>query len=136
MRTLEIAEGQEVWSSDGEKVGRIVTLTHDTLVIEKGFLLPEDLACRRSDVAEAREGRAVLAITRDELEERAREAGLSARGEAPEQEMSAAGAQAMAEVTGAELEGPPPSGTPQAAGEESRDADARRAPDPGSASHP
>ncbi|GAC1338831.1 MAG: hypothetical protein NVS2B9_18940 [Myxococcales bacterium] len=105
MRTLEMVEGQEVLSADGQKVGRIVTLTPDTLVIEKGFLLPEDLACRRSDVAEIRGSQVLLSISRAQLEERAGGAGTAARDQAPGQEMSGAGAQALAEATGEEVAG-------------------------------
>lgn len=101
MREIEI--GQDVYSSDGERVGRVLAATAHALVIEKGFFLPTDYACPRGDVAFVRDGAVHLSRTRAEVERNASSPDLAADAARAGPEMTAAAAQAMAEAGGGEI---------------------------------
>jgi uncharacterized protein (TIGR02271 family) len=63
----DIEVGAVVYSADGEKLGKLVRMDGDLLVVEKGFFFPEDYAFRRSDVASASNGEIRLSIGREVL---------------------------------------------------------------------
>ena len=60
-----ISEGTDVYGSDGEKVGSIVAVRPNYLVVEKGFFFPTDYYIPVSSVASVEEGRVHLAVTKD-----------------------------------------------------------------------
>jgi uncharacterized protein (TIGR02271 family) len=61
--------GMTVFSSDGEKLGKIVRLDGSTAIIEKGFFFPIDYACRVENIESVRgEDEVVLRLSRAELE--------------------------------------------------------------------
>jgi uncharacterized protein (TIGR02271 family) len=60
-----ITEGTDVYGSDGEKVGSIVAVRPNYLVVEKGFFFPTDYYIPVSSVASVEEGRVHLAVTKD-----------------------------------------------------------------------
>lgn len=73
--TAVIAEGSEVVSRDGEKVGAIHRVTVDTesgevtgLVVRRGFLLSEDLELPPSVVASVGDGAVYLLLDRAEID--------------------------------------------------------------------
>lgn len=101
MREIEI--GQDVYSSDGERLGRILAVTAHAVVIEKGFFLPTDYACPRGDVAFVRDGAVHLSRTRGEVEEKAAAPDLAADAAGAGPELTSAAAQAMAEAGGREI---------------------------------
>jgi uncharacterized protein (TIGR02271 family) len=46
-----IREGMAVYSSDGEKLGKVLTCDNSTFIIEKGFFFPKDYVARYGDIA-------------------------------------------------------------------------------------
>ncbi|CAA9569362.1 MAG: hypothetical protein AVDCRST_MAG59-3346, partial [uncultured Thermomicrobiales bacterium] len=60
-----ISEGTDVYGSDGEKVGSIVAVRPNYLVVEKGFFFPTDYYIPVSSVSSVEEGRVHLAVTKD-----------------------------------------------------------------------
>jgi hypothetical protein len=60
-----ISEGTDVYGSDGEKVGSIVAVRPNYLVVEKGFFFPTDYYIPVASVASVEEGRVHLAVTKD-----------------------------------------------------------------------
>jgi uncharacterized protein (TIGR02271 family) len=63
--TNQIAEGSDVYGSDGEKVGSIAAVRPNYLVVEKGFFFPSDYYIPVASVAAVEEGRVHLAVTKD-----------------------------------------------------------------------
>ncbi len=59
-------EGDEVYGSDGEKVGSVVAVQPNYIVVEKGFFFPTDYYIPTSAVASYDEGRVYLGVTKDE----------------------------------------------------------------------
>ena len=59
--------GMAVHSSDGEKLGKVLTLEATTFIIEKGFLFPRDYVARYDHVASINGDDVQLTLTRDEL---------------------------------------------------------------------
>jgi hypothetical protein len=59
----------EVWSSDGEKLGKVVMVHADALEIEQGVLFKKELVASFDDLTQVREGRIYLSRTRKELGE-------------------------------------------------------------------
>jgi hypothetical protein len=102
----QVETGQEVYSADGERLGKVIAATDHTIVIEKGFFLPTDFAARRSDIAEVSGGAVRLSKTRAELESEAEKTDL-APDAAADRELTSAGAQAMAEAGQQEIPGTP-----------------------------
>ena len=101
-----VETGQEVYSADGERLGKGIAVTDHAVVIEKGFFLPTDFACRRSDVAQVGAGAVRLSKTRAQLESAAGETDLAPEA-AADRELTSAGAQAMAEAGHQEIPGAP-----------------------------
>ncbi|MBN1208882.1 MAG: hypothetical protein JXB05_28750 [Myxococcaceae bacterium] len=64
----EIQKGMTVRTNDGHKLGRIVELEGDELIVERGLLLwRRDFAVRMSDVREVAHGEVLLNHGRDSL---------------------------------------------------------------------
>jgi len=62
----QITEGTDVVGSDGEKVGEVVAVHPDYVVVEKGFFFPTDYYIPTSAVASQDGGRLYLSVTKDE----------------------------------------------------------------------
>lgn len=60
-----IAAGDEVYGSDGEKVGTISDVQRDYIVVEKGFFFPTDYYIPVSAIASASAGQVMLNVTKD-----------------------------------------------------------------------
>jgi len=69
-----IREGMVVFSSEGEKLGKVLVCDRETFVIEKGFLFPKDYIARYEDVADIAGEDVRLTRTKDEF---TREATMS-----------------------------------------------------------
>ncbi|MFL5348946.1 MAG: hypothetical protein ACJ8AT_29455 [Hyalangium sp.] len=63
----EIHKGMTVRSIDGHKLGRIVELKDEELIVEKGLLRRRDFAVRLSDVREVAHGEVFLHHGQDSL---------------------------------------------------------------------
>ncbi|WP_224362793.1 PRC-barrel domain-containing protein [Hyalangium versicolor] len=63
----EIQKGMTVRSIDGHKLGRIVDITDEELIVEKGFFRRRDFAVRFSDVREVAHGEVLLQHGQDSL---------------------------------------------------------------------
>ena len=63
---FNFAEGTDVYGSDGDKVGEIVAVQPNYVVVEKGFFFPTDYYIPTSAVASYDEGRVYLNVTKDE----------------------------------------------------------------------
>ena len=62
---FNFAEGDDVLASDGDKVGNIVAVQPNYIVVEKGFFFPTDYYIPTSAVASYDEGRVYLNVTKD-----------------------------------------------------------------------
>ncbi len=47
----QIRQGMTVYSSDGEKLGKVIQCDASTFIIEKGFFFPKDFIARFDDVS-------------------------------------------------------------------------------------
>jgi uncharacterized protein (TIGR02271 family) len=65
----QIREGMTVFSSDGEKLGKVVRCEETSFVIEKGFFFPKDYVARYADVAGVTGDDVRLAFTKDSFRE-------------------------------------------------------------------
>ncbi len=65
-RQFQITEGTDVYGSDGEKVGSVVAVQPNYVVVEKGFFFPTDYYIPTSAVASADQGQVYLSVTKDE----------------------------------------------------------------------
>jgi uncharacterized protein (TIGR02271 family) len=64
-----IRKGMTVHSSDGERLGKVVSVSTDSFIVEKGFFFPVDYTCRFADVADVRgDDEVVLRLSRTDLE--------------------------------------------------------------------
>lgn len=63
----QLDEGFDVWSSDGEKVGKVVAVHPSSFIVEKGLFFPKDYVLSFDDVREVREDEVHLSRTRKEL---------------------------------------------------------------------
>jgi uncharacterized protein (TIGR02271 family) len=61
----QITTGDEVFGSDGEKVGAVAEVQRDYLVVAKGFFFPTDYSIPLSAVASAGDGRVYLNVAKD-----------------------------------------------------------------------
>lgn len=61
----DIREGADVYGSDGDKVGSIVALRPNYLVVEKGFFFPTDYYIPMGAVSAYQDGRVYLNVTKD-----------------------------------------------------------------------
>ena len=58
-------EGDQVFGSEGDKVGKVVAVEPDRLVVEKGFFFPTDYAIPFGAVANYEDGKVYLNLTKD-----------------------------------------------------------------------
>jgi len=65
-RQFNISEGTDVYGSDGEKVGSVVAVQPNYVVVEKGFFFPTDYYIPTSSIASEDEGRVYLSVTKDQ----------------------------------------------------------------------
>jgi hypothetical protein len=63
-----IRDGMTVYSSDGEKLGKVIRRSGDTLLIEKGLFFKKDYLARFEDVERVEDDRIWLRRTRHEIE--------------------------------------------------------------------
>ena len=63
----QMRAGLEVWSSDSEKLGRVVGVTADSFIVENGIFFPKDYILAFDDVREIRGDEVQLSRTRKEL---------------------------------------------------------------------
>jgi hypothetical protein len=61
-----IKEGTDVFGADGDKVGKISSLTDRYFVVEKGFFFPTDYYIPLSAIATADDDNIYLSVTKDE----------------------------------------------------------------------
>ncbi len=61
----DIREGADVYGSDGDKVGSIVALRPNYIVVEKGFFFPTDYYIPMGAVSTYQDGRVYLNVTKD-----------------------------------------------------------------------
>src|SRR5688572_25645743 len=66
MERNQIRDGAEVYGADGEKVGKIVNVRDDHVVVEKGFFFPHDYYVPLSAIARGDGDDVYLTLTRDE----------------------------------------------------------------------
>ncbi len=64
-RQWSFQEGDEVYGSDGDKVGKIVAVQPNYVVVEKGFFFPTDYYIPTSAVATYDDGKAYLTVAKD-----------------------------------------------------------------------
>lgn len=63
-----ISEGMNVWSLEGDKLGKVIQRGTDGFIIEKGIFFPKDYLCRYEDVAEIRGDDVYLARRKEDLQ--------------------------------------------------------------------
>lgn len=64
--TYTIHAGDDVYGSDGEKVGSVVEVERDYIVVEKGWFFPTDYYIPLHAVASYEEGRITLNVTKED----------------------------------------------------------------------
>jgi hypothetical protein len=64
----DVREGMNVFSADGERLGRIMSVEGDSLLIEKGFFFRRDYACSVNNVREVRGDDVILSLNKIQLE--------------------------------------------------------------------
>ncbi len=62
----QINVGDDVYGSDGDKVGTVAEVQQDYIVVEKGFFFPTDYYIPMSAVASYDDGRVYLSVTKDQ----------------------------------------------------------------------
>jgi len=60
-----INEGDEIYGSDGDKVGTVIAIQDNYVVVEKGWFFPTDYYIPVSAIASYEDGRAYLNVTKD-----------------------------------------------------------------------
>ena len=63
-----IRDGMTVYSADGEKLGKVISRSGDTLLIEKGLFFRKDYLARLDDVERIEDDQIWLRRTREEIE--------------------------------------------------------------------
>jgi len=61
----QISVGDEVYASDGDKIGTVAEVQPGYIVVEKGFFFPTDYYIPTSAIASANSGQVYLSATRD-----------------------------------------------------------------------
>src|ERR687890_910910 len=61
-----LREGTEVFGSDGSKVGKVIAVHDNYIVVEKGFFFPTDYYVPTSAVANYDGDKVYLSVTKDE----------------------------------------------------------------------
>ena len=64
-RQFNITEGTDVYGSDGDKVGSVVAVQPNYIVVEKGFFFPTDYYIPTSAIATFEDDRVYLNVTKD-----------------------------------------------------------------------
>ena len=83
MNTGRVKEGMTVRTTDGEKLGKIISCQESEFIIEKGFFFPKDYVARFEDIAEVREGEVLLRHSAAQLREIGQASGFAASDAAP-----------------------------------------------------
>jgi len=65
-RQFTITEGTDVYGSDGDKVGSVVAVQSNYIVVEKGFFFPTDYYIPTSAIASYDDGKLYLSVTKDQ----------------------------------------------------------------------
>jgi uncharacterized protein (TIGR02271 family) len=68
MYANQVAQGDDVYGSDGEKIGSVAAVAQDHFVIEKGFIFTTDLYVPTSAIAGVDDDGVRLAMTKDQIE--------------------------------------------------------------------
>ena len=63
--TMPIAIGDEVFGSEGAKVGAVADVRDGYIVVEKGFFFPADYAIPHAAIAQAGDGTVILNVSRE-----------------------------------------------------------------------
>lgn len=63
-----LEEGMEAFTVDGEKLGNVVELDDDSLIIERGFFFPRDYSFRYDDIAEIVDNKVILNQNRSDVD--------------------------------------------------------------------
>ena len=63
----EVREGMNVLSADGERLGRVMRIEDDSLLIEKGFFFSKDYACSVNNIREVRGEDVILSLSKLQL---------------------------------------------------------------------
>jgi uncharacterized protein (TIGR02271 family) len=64
-RQYNISEGTDIYGSDGDKVGSVVAVQPNYVVVEKGFFFPTDYYIPMSAIASEDDGKIYLSVTKD-----------------------------------------------------------------------
>ena len=64
-----VREGMDAYNVEGDKLGKVVDLEDDYLVIEKGIFFPKDFTFRYDDIAETRDGSLLINQHREDLKD-------------------------------------------------------------------
>jgi uncharacterized protein (TIGR02271 family) len=62
---IVVNEGDDVFGSDGDKVGSVIAVQNDYVVVEKGWFFPTDYYIPASAIASANDGQIYLNVTKD-----------------------------------------------------------------------
>jgi uncharacterized protein (TIGR02271 family) len=62
---IVVNEGDDVYGSDGDKVGSVIAVQNDYVVVEKGWFFPTDYYIPASAIASANDGQIYLNVTKD-----------------------------------------------------------------------
>src|SRR5262245_46557307 len=65
-RQYRFREGMTVYGADGEKVGKVVAIDQNYVVVEKGFFFPTDYYIPVSAIASATEDDLYLIVSKEE----------------------------------------------------------------------
>src|SRR4051812_17512235 len=57
---IQVTDVMPVYSQDGEKLGKVVSMDEDGFTIEKGFFFPKNFTARYDDVVDVHDGKIVL----------------------------------------------------------------------------
>jgi uncharacterized protein (TIGR02271 family) len=66
MERFDITEGTDVYGSDGDKVGSVVAVQPNYVVVEKGFFFPTDYYIPTSAITSYDDGKIYLNVTKDQ----------------------------------------------------------------------
>src|SRR5688572_22334392 len=61
----QVSVGDDVYGSDGDKVGKVADVQASYLVVEKGFFFPTDYYIPFSAISHAGDGQVLLNVTKD-----------------------------------------------------------------------
>ncbi len=62
-----LKEGMDAFTVDGEKLGSVVELNDDSVIIEKGFFFPRDYSFRYDDITEIADNKVILNQNRSDV---------------------------------------------------------------------